>query len=450
MLGQTDENRVGAGRGFFAAALALLFLCGGIFGAPALRLGLDANFASQEFRSNSNTEFNGAFYAELSRNYQCPYRFSAGVRVNSFTHGDLGYLVAAPEVNFKYLISVAKKFGIIAGLGGGYFVSNAAEVESGAYGRVSAGAIFKPLPVLDLRLILSSIPFKSPKDESFRNFGLGIGVSYLFGFPDKDRDWIADEVDTCDRTPRGTRVDEMGCALDSDGDGVFDGLDRCPGTPFEALVDARGCPVDSDGDGVFDGVDDCEDTPSEIAVDSTGCPRDSDADGVPDYADTCDNTPDGALVDEEGCPKDSDEDGIYDGIDQCPQTPSGFVVNSLGCPFTSPVEREVITDAYDAGLNLRSSAMQKLDNVAERLRAYPYLRVEIGVYTDSEGSARYNVNRGYRVAQKVREILINRGVDAEQLETRGYGEADPIAPNTTAEGIRRNRRIVFRALETEE
>jgi len=448
MLGQIDEYRVSTSRVLLAAALSLFFICSNVISAPALRLGLEGNFTGQDFREYSNTEFNGACYSEFSRDYRCPYRLSAGIRVNSFTYGDLGYLIAGPEVNLKYSILITRKFGMIGGIGCGYFLSNVAEVESGAYGRISAGAIYNPLPILDLRLTLSTIPFKKPEEESFRNFGIGIGISYLFGFPDDDHDWIPNAIDTCSSSPRGVKVDEVGCALDSDGDGVFDGLDRCPDTPFEAFVDKNGCPKDSDDDGVYDGVDRCEDTPRDILVDSLGCPRDSDLDGVPDFADSCAETPQGAIVDENGCPNDSDEDGILDGIDQCPGTPSGFVVNSLGCPFVTPVEEEVIYNAYDLSLNLKAEAMQRIDNIAERMRAYPYRIIEVGVYTDSEGSQTYNINRGYRVAQRVRDVLLARGVTEEQIELKGYGEIDPVGSNMSNEGRQKNRRIVFSYLRS--
>jgi OOP family OmpA-OmpF porin len=90
-------------------------------------------------------------------------------------------------------------------------------------------------------------------------------------------------------------------SVDSDGDGVIDDKDQCPNTPRGVRVDALGCPLDSDGDGVVDYLDRCPGTPSAVAVDSSGCPLDSDRDGVPDYLDKCPNTPKGATVNEVGC-----------------------------------------------------------------------------------------------------------------------------------------------------
>jgi OOP family OmpA-OmpF porin len=89
--------------------------------------------------------------------------------------------------------------------------------------------------------------------------------------------------------------------LDSDGDGVPDHLDKCPNTPKGVKVDRVGCPLDSDGDGVPDYLDKCPDTPKGVKVDKVGCPLDSDGDGVPDYLDKCPNTPKGVHVDVTGC-----------------------------------------------------------------------------------------------------------------------------------------------------
>ena len=89
---------------------------------------------------------------------------------------------------------------------------------------------------------------------------------------------------------------------DSDGDGVGDSKDQCPGTPKGIKVDAVGCPIDADGDGVPDNLDKCPDTPKGVKVDAVGCPLDSDGDGVPDYLDKCPDTPKGVPVDQAGCP----------------------------------------------------------------------------------------------------------------------------------------------------
>jgi len=41
----------------------------------------------------------------------------------------------------------------------------------------------------------------------------------------------------------------------------------------------------------------------------------------------------------------------------------------------------------------------------------------------------------------VKDRLVQQGVSASRITTRGYGKADPVASNSTAEGRARNRRV---------
>jgi len=166
------------------------------------------------------------------------------------------------------------------------------------------------------------------------------------GPPDSDGDGVADEIDECPGTTRGTVVDEVGCPVDApnddpDNDGVADGDDLCPNTPPGAQVDADGCAanqLDSDGDGVTDNIDACEQTPATVEVDEQGCPvstdpTDDDLDGVPNDIDQCPDSDANVTVDPNGCSesqRDSDGDGINDDVDQCDDQP-GTPANG-GCP----------------------------------------------------------------------------------------------------------------------
>ena len=58
----------------------------------------------------------------------------------------------------------------------------------------------------------------------------------------------------------------------------------------------------------------------------------------------------------------------------------------------------------------------------------------------------YNLKLSQRRADSVKQYLVNSGIAAERLVTRGFGEADPIASNSTAAGRSENRRIEFHRL----
>jgi len=317
----------------------------------------------------------------------------------------------------------------------------------------------------------------------------------LNGCPtDSDRDGVYDGLDKCPNTPAGAVVDAAGCPIDSDHDGVPDGIDKCPNTPAGAAVDAAGCPHDSDADGVLDGIDKCPNTPHGAVVDPTGCPVDSDKDGVPDGIDKCPNTPAGAVVDTLGCPVDSDHDGVPDGIDKCPNTPPGTRVDAAGCPLPlaaldsdgdgvpdaldkcpstprgTPVDAKgcpilfVVPPAapgapaprptyvlkgvtFQTGRSLLTPvSYATLDQVAEVLVANPDIRIEIAGYTDNVGSRPVNVRLSYARALAVRAYLARKGVAPARMTARGFGPANPVAPNGTAAGRAQNRRVELHKL----
>ena len=180
---------------------------------------------------------------------------------------------------------------------------------------------------------------KIPIPYDYTGFNLSGGIVLVFSGRDSDKDGVKNKFDLCPKTPKGVKVDSVGCPLDTDGDGVPDYLDMCPETPEAAYgkIDSLGCPLDTDGDGVPDYLDMCPETPEAAygKIDSLGCPLDTDGDGVPDYLDMCPETPEAAYgkIDSLGCPLDTDKDGVFDYIDQCPSTPEGVVVDSVGCPL---------------------------------------------------------------------------------------------------------------------
>jgi OmpA-OmpF porin, OOP family len=77
------------------------------------------------------------------------------------------------------------------------------------------------------------------------------------------------------------------------------------------------------------------------------------------------------------------------------------------------------------------------------LQNNPDMNVEIQGYTDNTGSDKFNLKLSEKRAQVVKEYLVSKGIGADRLTVKGYGESNPIAKNNSAEGRALNRRIEF-------
>jgi OmpA-OmpF porin, OOP family len=297
-------------------------------------------------------------------------------------------------------------------------------------------------------------------DQKFTNFKLLVGWTWGIGTApvDSDGDGVYDGKDKCPDTPSGAIVDKAGCPSDADGDGVFDGIDQCPDTPQGWPVNPQGCPLDSDGDGIPDGKDKCANTPKGCTVNADGCPADADADGVCDGVDQCANTPKGCRVDARGCPVDSDGDGVCDGVDQCAGTAKGLTVDARGCPpppppppaFIPEPKKELVLERVFFETNsskLKPESAGTLDKVAESLKNFPDVKIQVAGHTDNTGSAKYNLKLSEARAKSVKDYLVSKGVSPDQLTAKGYGLTEPVADNKTAEGRAQNRRVGLRRVE---
>ncbi len=90
---------------------------------------------------------------------------------------------------------------------------------------------------------------------------------------------------------------------------------------------------------------------------------------------------------------------------------------------------------------LLPNARQRLQQVANALKLKPDSKITIEGYTDSQGPSSLNQRLSEERADSVRDYLVSRGIDADRINTEGFGESRPIASNSNPEGRAMNRRV---------
>ena len=183
-------------------------------------------------------------------------------------------------------------------------------------------------------------------------------------------------------------------------------------------------------------------------------PADTDGDGVPDAQDRCPAqpaaTPDGcpAPVAPAAPPKDTDGDGIDDAQDECPGTLEGLKVEASGCVAAESAQKIVLkgVNFLPNSADLTPDAKTVLNEAYDALAGQANLKVEVGGHTDSMGDEKLNQSLSQRRAESVKKYLADKGIAADRLTAKGYGEAQPVADNKTKAGRQQNRRVELKIL----
>jgi outer membrane protein OmpA-like peptidoglycan-associated protein len=90
---------------------------------------------------------------------------------------------------------------------------------------------------------------------------------------------------------------------------------------------------------------------------------------------------------------------------------------------------------------IRQEDLDSIDKDVASLDSWGNVNIEVAGHTDSRGSDEYNMKLSQRRADAVRNYLASKGIAADRLFTKGYGESQPVADNATDEGRFKNRRV---------
>ena len=138
--------------------------------------------------------------------------------------------------------------------------------------------------------------------------------------------------------------------------------------------------------------------------------------------------------------EDKAERCYYAALEALPKPPEQFTAEQL-VKALSILIINFESNKYDIPAK-RLAALQK---GAEYIRKVspPGTVLEVGGHTDSDGTPAYNLTLSKNRADAVKKVLVGYGVQADLLQTRGYGPDKPVADNATDVGKFRNRRIEY-------
>jgi len=122
---------------------------------------------------------------------------------------------------------------------------------------------------------------------------------------------------------------------------------------------------------------------------------------------------------------------------------SGGNMNMLGKKFTGA---KIITHGINFDIDkatIKPESLGTLNMVVQVLKTDPTLKFEVDGHTDNTGADAHNLTLSQQRADAVKSQLINMGIDASRLSSKGFGDTKPIDNNSTLEGKANNRRVEF-------
>src|SRR6476661_374088 len=92
---------------------------------------------------------------------------------------------------------------------------------------------------------------------------------------------------------------------------------------------------------------------------------------------------------------------------------------------------------------LLPGSFPELARLAQTLQEHPSLRLRLDGHTDNGGDPKANLVLSQQRVAALKAYLVKQGVAESRLETQGWGDTRPVAPNDSEANKRKNRRVEF-------
>lgn len=129
--------------------------------------------------------------------------------------------------------------------------------------------------------------------------------------------------------------------------------------------------------------------------------------------------------------------------------PQFTTVENIGSKFRQ-INKVKLSNIYfhTGSAELTESNSARLSGLLKALRDYKKLRIEIAGHTDNVGNSEFNLELSKQRALAVANYLNSRGISADRLKPKGYGDTQPLASNDDEkDGRELNRRIEVVVIE---
>ena len=111
---------------------------------------------------------------------------------------------------------------------------------------------------------------------------------------------------------------------------------------------------------------------------------------------------------------------------------------------------EVLKDVFD-NLNfefgkaeIKKESLPYLDTLADTMLKAKNWKLDIEGHTDDKGGDEFNMKLSQSRADSVKKYLVSKGISADVITAKGFGETKPLVPNDSDANREKNRRVEFK------
>lgn len=92
---------------------------------------------------------------------------------------------------------------------------------------------------------------------------------------------------------------------------------------------------------------------------------------------------------------------------------------------------------------IRHDVRPSIQHLAELIKPYPQIRIQIAGYADHRGSDSHNLRLSKKRIDNVRQEFINAGISNQRFQTQAYGERNATAPQGDKDAYVFDRRVTI-------